>query len=42
MSESYWKADYYSTFLPIVYCSGCQEMRAVEEMVDDSRCVHCN
>ena len=33
MNESYWKANYYSAFIPVVYCPKCKEIRAEEEMV---------
>ena len=43
MNDSYWKADYYSIFLPVVYCPGCQEIRSEEEMANDlGQCFYCN
>lgn len=43
MNESYWKADYYSAFIPVEYCPGCEEIKDEEEMVvGKPRCINCS
>ena len=40
--EKYSEADILSAQLPIIYCSGCNEIRGESEMIDDEpKCIYC-
>jgi len=42
MHESYYEADAYSAFIPVVYCSVCERIRGEEEMIaGSSECINC-
>ena len=40
--EKFAKADIWSAQIPVVYCSGCHEIRGESEMIDGKpKCIHC-
>lgn len=40
--EKFAKADIWSAQIPVVYCSGCHEIRGESEMIDGKpKCIYC-